>query len=229
MGFAKTKVHHPWDSRSSSCSQINIISTTISNQHCQNKGCITRASVEAQPTSPGQLDTRDRRLDTDSSWLGITPSACMRRPAASSQNNKETIMRRPCANGVKRRPAVYIMPILVKKGQSRMTTRGKQSSSKRRCYTRIAKSKFDRSRVHLTGMHTVTKLQGAKSIRRMLTSKGLLPVRKLCSKCGSRVRQDVYEPRCGDYGYRCPMDRVQLDSIDSRDIPYSIFPGADLR
>ena len=131
------------------------------------------------------------------------PPACMRRPAASSQINKDTIMRRPCANGVMRRPAVYIMPILVKKGQSRMTTRGKQGSGQRRNYTRIAKSKFDRSRVHLTGMHTVTKLQGAKSIRRMLTSKGLLPVRKLCSKCGSRVRQDVYEPRCGDYGYRC--------------------------
>ena len=26
-----------------------------------------------------------------------------------------------------------------------------------------------------------------------------------------------------------PMDRVQLDSIDSRDIPYSMFPDADLR
>ena len=68
-------------------------------------------------------------------------------------------------------------------------------------YTRMARPKFDKSRVNgMVGIHSMVKLQ---TIKRLLTSKGLVPVRRLCYRCGWKVKKGDYERRSGDYGYCC--------------------------
>ena len=71
-------------------------------------------------------------------------------------------------------------------------------------YTRVVRSKIDKSRINgMMGIHSMVKLQSPQSIRRLLTSKGLVPVRRLCHRCGWKVKKGDYERRSGDYGYRC--------------------------
>ena len=142
--------------------------------------------------------------------LSPTPqmvTQCSKRPSAKGQMTyckrplSNLVIKRPTAH---RRPASFFMPILVKKGTLRMMRRPTGATKPHNGYTRIKVKKVPKSRlVGALGITSVTKCQSAQVVRRLLTKKGLMPMRKLCPYCGHAVRRGDYEKRCGDYGYRC--------------------------
>ena len=132
------------------------------------------------------------------------PCGNIRRPAALTKKPCTITLRRPSSNQVLRKPAVFVMPILAKKGRARMASRPIGHRGAGKGYTRMVRPKIDKSRINgMMGIHSMVKLQSPQSIRRLLTSKGLVPVRRLCHRCGWKVKKGDYERRSGDYGYRC--------------------------
>ena len=132
------------------------------------------------------------------------PAVTLRRPAGIVQKTSTNLMKRPCSVSIMRRPSVFVMPILVKKGQALMARRKIGYKRASRGYTRVQHQKVDKSRVNdMMGFHSVVHLRSAQHVKRMLTSKGLLPVRRHCHRCGAKVKKGIYERRSGDYGYRC--------------------------
>ena len=132
------------------------------------------------------------------------PCSNTRRPAALMKKPCTSLTRRPSSNQVMRRPAVFVMPILTKKGQARMANRPIGHRATGKGYTRVVRSRFDKSRINgMLGTHSMVKLQSPQTISRLLTSKGLLPVRCICYLCGWKVKKGDYERRSGTYGYRC--------------------------
>ena len=93
----------------------------------------------------------------------------------------------PLSNSIIKRPVAQQKPttsfMLIR--ELRMMRRPHGAVKKNNGYTRIAIKKAPKSRlVGALGITSVSKYQSAQAVKRLLTHRGLVPVRKRCPHCG---------------------------------------------